>query len=920
MLSQNIAKTIFKLERTWNQSDKQNLDSLVSRLEASNAFLKGSNGDFERSQMAELDRLFAQIDPLVSELARLSSAGNIGNDLTTIQVDAVLSVERQFLPLMDSITNTYASIAESLFLEIENSIYRQNLTIIFGIFFSAGFVLVFTLRIIKSYSVSISDLQVDLEQSLSKKNMEVDKLKFLTASINVGIWEKNLIEENESWSENLYQALGYEPGEFKGTAQAFREHVHVQDLPLLDQASKESIASGEKRSLELRIRRKNGEYRWMEATGNVKKTPHGAIELLIGGVIDIHQRKILEVQLRSFVEGAPAAIAMFDPEMKYIVASRQWIKTYKLEGKNLEGRSHYDLLPDAPKRWMDIHLQSLNGEILSEEEEEFKGPEGKSFWLKWEMRPWYIDSSHIEGTIMYTQDVTEPVRKRIQLKDAKEAAEAASKAKELFLATMSHEIRTPINAVIGYTHLLQAGQPRNDQKDHLDVLKLSGENLLNLVNDILDISKIESGDFRINKSPFDFSQLVEKVKDILSFAAQENLVSLSVDYDANLPKVFVGDGPRLSQVLLNLVGNAIKFSKGGNVGVDIRSLTVEGDRVKMRVEVKDSGIGIAKEDHDKVFKAFEQVDMTSTRKFGGTGLGLFIVQKLLEAMGSTIELESELGQGATFSFVLTLDVSDKVMEESSNNLSWQALGDQDVKVLIAEDNRVNSLILENILDKGGVRFKTVENGKLALDMVKEEQFDMIFMDIQMPVMDGLEATKAIRDLGSSYARKVPIIALTADAFQSKRETAEGIGMTGFLTKPIKPTDLLSAIENHYMTVRSLENSKEKLSKIIDTETEGDKEFGLEFTSNLLSSYQELKASMQMAFEASDFDSFKNASHKIKPLNGILMLEVLSSLLQELNIAGSSFSENDKLIKSTMEELEDIIHDINQIHKDNFLLK
>ncbi|MEO0582426.1 MAG: ATP-binding protein [Bacteroidota bacterium] len=401
------------------------------------------------------------------------------------------------------------------------------------------------------------------------------------------------------------------------------------------------------------------------------------------------------------------------------------------------------------------------------------------------------------------QRTSELQEKNDQLVKAKEAAESAANAKANFLATMSHEIRTPLNGVVGMTELVMTTELSAEQQEQLQIIRNSSENLLTIINDILDFSKVESGKLKLENRDTHLTGCVKQVIELFTPQAEVKKLKLYSEVGEAVPERIMGDRVRLSQILTNLVSNALKFTERGSVRVTLESLgkSTDGQKVDLKFGVHDTGIGIPQDKIDRLFQAFEQVDTSTTRKFGGTGLGLAICKRLVHLMGGNIWIESEIGKGTSFYFTLALTLSDSSfsnqdadmqngMYKEEKKLNAQLAEKYPFQILVVEDNKINQRIAEKIFRSLGYAIEIAADGRAGYERIMEGKFDLVMMDMQMPVLDGLEATRLIR---SEVDSQPIIIAMTANALQEDRDRCMEAGMDDYLSKPIKPSDIQAVL-------------------------------------------------------------------------------------------------------------------------------
>ncbi|MDD2266185.1 ATP-binding protein [Sulfuricurvum sp.] len=589
------------------------------------------------------------------------------------------------------------------------------------------------------------------------------------------------------------------------------------------------------------------------------------------------------------------------------------------------------LHPEMQDKVFGIIQNAIDGNITESFQNSWTSKEGEERIFEWSNALVLDEDGEMQYVTTIGLDITEQRERQLELEKAKEAAEAAAKAKSDFLANMSHEIRTPLNGIIGLTELVLNTELEPKQRDFLEKSNISSHALLDVINDILDYSKIEAGKFDLEYKPFDLNSVMNNIMSLFEFQAHRKGVALTLDVTIK-ESVMIGDALRLTQILTNLVGNAVKFTESGTITIHVIQVDDNEECYTLKFSIEDTGIGMNLEAQGKLFQEFSQADTSITRQFGGTGLGLAISKQLVQMMDGDIGVESESGVGSTFFFTVKFGKMKSLPYQPSDEkilISKESLnGLRGARILLVEDNKINQVVVTGILEDMEIIVDVAANGMEALNRVATTLYDLILMDLQMPVMDGFEATKVIRAI-PEY-KEVPIIALSAAVMQKDKELTSDVGMNAHLSKPIN-SDLLiemlvrwiepkqrlvtesKTINKAGNTSESFEgiegiNTKELLERI-GNDTERIKRYLLYFCDE----YEMIDS--KLTPEMTETESFKHTIHTLKGISGNLSMEKIFAL------SGAIESSNDsEQIKSLMPQLFEsvgkMVRDIRTYYQDN----
>ncbi|MGM0369362.1 MAG: PAS domain S-box protein [Bacillota bacterium] len=620
--------------------------------------------------------------------------------------------------------------------------------------------------------------------------------KFALDSSQYGIWDWNLKEERVYFSSIWKQMLGYSSEEVTNDLNEWKDRVHPDDIDQAMWKIKEHLAGAtEYYQDEHRMKHKDGQYIWIKDRGKVVEWTEGGDPLrFIGTHQDITEQKQIKEKLaksekryRGLIESQQDLIVRVNKNNKFTYVNDSYCETFGKTKEELIGSSFTPLVHEDD---IDDTLESM---------EELESPPYRTYFEHramtvdgWRWIAWEGYAIREEGRTVEVQGVGRDIT---ELKEAKREAEAANRSKSEFLANMSHEIRTPLNAVIGFSELLEKMTDDSQQLDYLDSIKTAGNTLLTLINDILDLSKIEAGKLGINYEQFDLVVLIEEIEQIFRQKVHEKDLELKVDIPAE-SLVIELDETRLRQILLNLVGNAVKFTKEGYIKLAVNYQEEDNQELDLEIIVQDTGIGIAKGEQEDIFNVFKQQDGQSTREYGGTGLGLAITKRLTEMMDGELTLDSKPGVGSTFK--LEFSAIEYQQESSANkevkSESIDAIEFEPADILVVDDVEANRKLLEVILTNYSLEVSLAKTGKEAVEIATKNKFDLILMDLKMPEMDGYQAVNKIRQVKQNQS--VPIVALTAAVTEAERNKVNSSEFSGFMSKPIDKLALIRGLTDY----------------------------------------------------------------------------------------------------------------------------
>lgn len=677
---------------------------------------------------------------------------------------------------------------------------------------------------------------------------------------------------------------------------------------------------------EFSVLSKEGETYWIGQSVTLNTKENG--ELFFSAIArDISERKKAEAKLedaqkaleksevkyRSIIENMDLGLMEVDLDGIITRVYEKFNEMTGYRGDELVGKIAKDVF--TTPGYEDVVDENIEGRKKGETgvyEIKIRKKNGEHLWVIISGAPFYDEKGNVIGSIGIHYDITERKQMQLDLEKAKREAEEAQEAEQLFLASMSHEIRTPLNVMIGMSHLLEDTPLSGAQSDFLSVMKSASNMLKHLISDILDLSKIDAGKISPTTSSVDLVELCKSLITTFKVKSENHDVEWICELDSSLDHNYLTDAQMLNQVLINLLSNADRFTKKGQVSLKVFVAKKSEHTDLIRWEVLDTGIGIQQQDIAVIFDRYRQANNNISNEYGGTGLGLAISQKLLHLLGGEIVVESQLGIGSSFQFELELERRESTNSNAKNAFATpNEISGHGHKVLVVEDNKMNVKYVGALLEKWNFEFDHAANGKVALELFEPEKYALILMDLQMPEMDGFEATKELRNLPGGT--DLPIIALTASTFISKKESALPLGMTDFLCKPFTP-DQFSTLLSKYIEVEDQMTTKQAVleyhisldGEYLNDAYGGDLEHTVEMMSLFLDVLPDGMKRLEESVAKEDFKGIQQQSHRIKPTFTMVGLTPLSSLAREIGQAAkqNDFSDVERGFRELQRRIEE----------------
>ncbi len=638
-------------------------------------------------------------------------------------------------------------------------------------------------------------------QAMRQEAARLETLRLAEDMVGVGRWRYEVATEAVTWSDEIYRIHGRAPGAFQPTLEDVFGHFHVDDRAEIQRLVERALKTGEGYTFKLRLVGVDEVERVVAAEGAAEKDATGRVIALFGVLQDVTEREALlraaqtnERRYRLLAENTGDVITRvkMDGSSKYISPAIQQLLGWTYE--EMSGQSTDYVHPEDRHLVLGAIGRAVKSGEPTRLEHRAVHKNGQTVWVECTFKALRDEHGHVDDVVVVIRDMTQRKALEAEVLEAKETAVAAARVKSEFLANMSHELRTPLTSVIGFSGLLQASEHLPaEERVYVERIATASEALLGVINDILDYSKLEADAIEMDPEPFDTRALVDGAAAIIESQCSAKGLTLNVVVAAETPERLTGDKGRLRQVMLNFLSNAAKFTARGAVTLKVGGRPEADGGWRLRVEVIDTGIGIPSEKIGELFRRFTQADASTTRVYGGTGLGLAISRRLIELMGGEVGVESAPGAGSTFWFEAPLAAATKEGGTARGEADRARKDAMRGRVLMADDAAANRELVSAILRNLGLEIDTVADGAEAVHAAHSGVYDLVLMDVHMPVMDGLTATREIRRMQAQGERRIPILALTANVQADQVSRCLEAGMDGHLAKPIQITELAAAL-------------------------------------------------------------------------------------------------------------------------------
>jgi PAS domain S-box-containing protein len=776
------------------------------------------------------------------------------------------------------------------------------------------------------------------------------------------IWTSDAVGNKNYFNKTLLDYVGI-PGEaLKG--RGWKKIIHPDDRKRNEEVWQQSVSTGNDYEAENRLLRKDGVYLWHLTRAVALRDEDGRIKGWVGSKTEIQEQKeqkeVLEKSMaartfelkeanqelelkhrelfitkekllteysRSLIEASLDPLVTINTEGKVTDMNQATINITGISREKLTGSDFFDYFTE-PQKARTVYEQVFANGSIANSPLTLRHTDNKLTDVLLNGSVYKDGKGKVQGVVLVARDVTEEKRIATELteaivfaelatgmaEDAKAKAEDAVKAKQQFLSNMSHEIRTPMNAIIGFTKVVLKTELNVKQREYLNAIKQSGNSMIVLINDILDLAKVDAGKMTFEKMPFKLESSISAMVHLFEAKIEEKNLKLIKDYDKHIPEVLLGDPVRLHQIILNLVSNAVKFTAKGNITIAVKLLKEDQEHATIEFAISDTGIGISEGKLETIFENFQQASSGTSRLYGGTGLGLAIVKQLVEGQHGTIQVQSKPEAGSTFRFTLAFQKTNDRAEPDTELLELDTEL-KHIKVLVVEDMALNQLLMKTLLDDFGFERDIAANGKIAIEKLAKKNYDIVLMDLQMPEMNGFEATEHIRNTMRST---IPIIALTADVTTVDLEKCKAVGMNDYIAKPVDERVLYSKIiglvkkpvQKIYTQALVDETNKTPASKCTDLAyligiTKNDPQLMMEMIGIYLEQTPKLIESMKQSLLDKDWDTLYAAAHKMIPSFAIMGIHADYEAIAKKVQAYAAALSKQQGIQELVQQLENV---------------